>query len=109
MSLNRRFAQIRIADGRFIEQMTNLTSPLGKAFDDSLGRDPSIKSWAKNAGAREAFKLARDRLNELVRLRNQIAHGSADPDIRDTEVEEAAALLGTLGKALVAKARSKSA
>lgn len=82
---------------------------LGKAFDDVLGKDPSIKSWAKNAGAREAFKLARDNLNELVRLRNQIAHGSSDPDVLATEVEEAAALLSALGKALIAKARAKTA
>ena len=81
---------------------------IGKAFDDDLGKDPSIKSWAKNAGAREAFKLARDNLNELVRLRNQIAHGLADPNVLDTEVEEAAALLSALGKALIAKARSKT-
>jgi hypothetical protein len=81
---------------------------IGKAFDDGLGKDPSIKSWAKNAGAREAFKLARDSLNELVRLRNQIAHGSADPDVLDTEVEDTAALLGALGKALIAKARSNT-
>lgn len=82
---------------------------LGKAFDDALGRNPSIKSWAKNAGARESFKLARDDLNELVRLRNQIAHGSADPDVLDTDVEEAALLLSALGKALIAKAQSKAA
>lgn len=84
------------------------TLRIGKAFDDALGKYPSIKSWAKNAGAREALKLARDNLNELVRLRNQIAHGSADPDVLDTEVEEASALLSALGKALIGKARSKT-
>lgn len=82
---------------------------VGKAFDDTLGKDPNVKSWAKGAGAREAVKLARDGLNELVRLRNQIAHGLADPEVLDTEVEEAAALLSVLGKALIAKARSKTA
>jgi len=80
----------------------------GKAFDDNLGKHPGIKSWAKNAGAREAVKLARESLNELVRLRNQIAHGSADPDVLDTEVAQAAALLNAVGSALVARARSKA-
>lgn len=79
---------------------------LGKAFDDTLGRDSKIKSWAKNAGAREALKLARDSLEDLVRLRNQIAHGSADTDILDSQVEEAAEFLSALGAALIAKARA---
>ncbi len=82
---------------------------MGKAFDDALGKDPGIKSWAKNVGAREALKLVRDNLDELVRLRNQIAHGSADPDVLGTEVEEAAIFLSALGKGLIAKARSKTA
>lgn len=82
---------------------------IGKAFDDALGKDASVKSWAKGAGAREAVKLARDKLNELVRLRNQIAHGLGDPDVLDTEVEAAAAFLSALGKALITKARSKTA
>ncbi|MGE3832481.1 MAG: MAE_28990/MAE_18760 family HEPN-like nuclease [Parvibaculaceae bacterium] len=82
---------------------------IGKAFDDQLGKHPSVKSWAKGAGAREAFKLARDSLNELVRLRNQIAHNLADPEVLDAEVEAAADLLSALGKALIAKARLKTA
>lgn len=81
---------------------------IGKAFDDALGKDPNVKSWARGAGAREAVKLARDSLNELVRLRNQIAHGLADPEVLDTEVDEAATLLSALSKALIAKARSKT-
>lgn len=82
---------------------------LSKAFDDELGRDPNIKSWARNAGAREAFKLAKDRLDELVRLRNQIAHGSTDPEVLYGNVEEAAKFLSVLGKALIAKAKLKTA
>lgn len=82
---------------------------LGKAFDDDLGKDPNIKSWAKKAGAREAAKLARDQLNELVRLRNQIAHGSSEPDVLGSEIVEAVNLLSALKKALIAKALSKTA
>ncbi|MFB0873587.1 MULTISPECIES: MAE_28990/MAE_18760 family HEPN-like nuclease [unclassified Sphingobium] len=81
---------------------------IGKAFDDDLGRYSTIKSWAKNAGARESYKLARDGLNELVRLRNQIAHGSGDPEVLDSQVEEAAVFLTVLSSAMIAKARSKT-
>lgn len=81
---------------------------LGKAFDVALGRDPGIKAWSKKAGGREASNLARDALDELVRLRNQIAHGTSDPDVLDTDVEEAAAFLSALGKALLTRVREIS-
>ena len=84
------------------------TLKLGKAFDDALGRDPRIKAWAGNAGTREALRLARDKLNATVRLRNQIAHGAADPQVLDTEVKDAATFLSALGPALLEKAREKS-
>ena len=84
------------------------TLQLGKAFDDALGRDPGIKSWARKAGAREAFTLARNQLNETVRLRNQIAHGTADPQVLDTDVKDTASFLLALGRALLAKARQMS-
>jgi hypothetical protein len=84
------------------------TLRLGKAFDDTLGRDPDLKVWSKKGGARETFTLAEDTLSKLVRLRNQIAHGAGDPDVLDTEVEEVGSFLSALGKALLAKARKAS-
>jgi len=69
------------------------TLKLGKAFDDVLGRDRAIRAWASNAGAREASHRARDQLNAIVRLRNQIAHGAGDPQVINTQVKETAEFL----------------
>lgn len=54
---------------------------LSAAFDDDLGRNEAIKMWAKDAGPREACKLASAELDRIVRLRNQIAHGASDPEV----------------------------
>ena len=83
------------------------TLKLGKAFDDSLGRDPAIKAWAGKAGTREAFNLARDQLNETVRLRNQIAHGAADPEVLDIKVKETAEFLNGVGPGATSEGQSE--
>ena len=77
------------------------------AFDDDLGHNKTIKAWAKDAGPREAYKLASDQLDEIVRLRNQIAHGASNPEVLDTQVKEAACFLSVLGQALLDKARAR--
>jgi hypothetical protein len=79
---------------------------LGDAFDDELGKSNFIKSWSGKAGAREASKLAREGLDDLVRQRNQIAHGSAELDLVGDNVEDAAKLVAAVGKALISKAQS---
>ncbi|WP_421736544.1 HEPN domain-containing protein [Caulobacter sp.] len=79
---------------------------LGLAFEDGLVKHPSLKSWSKNASTRDALNRTKERLEDTVRLRNQIAHGATDPEVSDTEVEESASFLLALGQALLAKAEA---
>lgn len=80
---------------------------LTAAFDDELGRNKAVKGWAKDAKPREALNLAQKKLDEIVRLRNQIAHGASDPEVLVTQVQEAASFLSALGHALLEKARAR--
>lgn len=78
---------------------------ISPAFDDELGKNPHVKRWAQNAGAREASKRARQKLSDEIKRRNQIAHRGADLAILPAEIIEIADFFKALGAAFENKAR----
>ena len=61
----------------------NLTDP----FDDRVGDHAGLRKCANERSRRKAAKFARKTLDEQVRLRNEIAHGSLTKAVSFSELE----------------------
>jgi hypothetical protein len=79
---------------------------IGPPFDDATGRNAAIKKWAKGAGTREARKLAQEFLENQIKTRNLIAHGSHSLAVLASEVTDSVDFFTALADAFVEKARA---
>ena len=68
---------------------------------DSLGRDVQLSSILGTKGARPTGTGAKDKLKELTRLRNHLAHGGdGTPHISETDLRDAIMFITAFSKAL---------
>lgn len=70
-------------------------------FWDFLGRDEKLIAILGTKGARQTGKEASERLKELSRLRNRLAHGGdGAPLVSEVQLRDAQAFIAALSKAL---------
>jgi hypothetical protein len=68
---------------------------------DSVGKDPQLTKLLGTKGARATGTTAKDKLKELSRLRNHLAHGGdGTPLISETDLRDAITFITTFSKAL---------
>ena len=68
---------------------------------DSVGKDAKLSTILGTKGARPTGTGAKDKLKELSRLRNHLAHGGdGTPLISENELRDAIAFIGAFSKAL---------
>lgn len=68
---------------------------------DSIGKDTKLSTILGTKGARPTGTGAKDKLKELSRLRNQLAHGGdGAPLISETDLRDAITFIGAFSKAL---------
>jgi hypothetical protein len=79
---------------------------MAAAFDDETGADKGMRAWAGGGGARQTANAAREALENHIRIRNDLAHGSITRAVVATDVESAANFFQALIGALEAKART---
>lgn len=68
---------------------------------DALGKDTELTTILGTKGARQTGTGAKDKLKELSRVRNRLAHGGDGiPSISESDLREAITFIGTFSKAL---------
>jgi len=90
------------------DRLEKLFKALGLAepFDDNTGKNHHVKKWANGAGARDAAKQAKQRLEEELRKRNDIAHGKIASSVSYHDVEQSCSFFLALTEAFLEKARA---